>query len=145
MSWWPPICRWPEWNKIVEFRTKMCSIDENVVSEEQGERSEQRPVPSPRLSPGGQGRARRPHAPPLEQIAALEVHYSSMRQRHDLVQTAAVVGFGHLRIGQVGKRDARLGISPGVRGPCPTVAEGIGRGGAAKAANQRGGTAYVYA
>ena len=61
----------------------MSSIDENVVSEEQGKQS-------------GQGRASRLHAPPLEQLAVLEVHYSSMRQRHDLVQTAAVIGFGHL-------------------------------------------------
>src|SRR5256885_1797615 len=53
--------------KLLNLEQKMCSIDENVVSEEQGERSEQRPVPSPCLSPGGQGRARRPHAPPLEQ------------------------------------------------------------------------------
>jgi hypothetical protein len=51
---------------------------------------------SPHLLLGEQGRASRPHASPLEQIAVLEVYYSSMRQRHDLVQTAAVVGFGHL-------------------------------------------------
>ena len=75
---------------------KMCSIDGNVVSEEQGERSEQRPVPSPRLSPRGKGGASRLHAHSLEQRAMLEVYYSSMRQRHDLVQTAAMVGFGHL-------------------------------------------------
>src|SRR5437879_10109991 len=68
-----------------------------------------------------------------------------MRQRHDLVQTAAMVGFGHLRIAQVGKRDARLGISPGVRGPCPTMAKGTGRGGAAETTNHRGGAAYVHA
>ena len=37
-----------------------------------------------------------PEAREGEQIAVLEVYYSSMRQRHDLVQTAAVVGFGHL-------------------------------------------------
>src|SRR5215813_14575095 len=68
-----------------------------------------------------------------------------MRQRHDLVQTAAVVGFGHLRIGQVSKRDTGLGVSPGVRSPCPTVAEGTRRGGAAEAANHRSGAAYVHA
>ena len=53
-------------------------------------------LPSPRLSPGGKGgRADRTPLPwGREQL--LEVDYSSMRQRHDLVQTATVVRFGHL-------------------------------------------------
>src|SRR6266511_3420785 len=66
--------------------------------------------PNP-LPPGEGGREDRM---PMEGVAALEFHYSGMRQRHDLVQTAAMVGFGHLGVAQVGTRDTSLGVRPGV-------------------------------
>src|SRR5262249_4924072 len=74
----------------------------------------------------------------------LQLHYSGMCQRHDLVQAPGMIGLSHLGVGQIGKRYTCFRVSPGIRGPGTTMAERIGRGGAAKAANQRRGATHMH-
>ena len=92
----------------------MCHSDENVIWEEPCETSGVCGVMSPHPNPLPAGEGGREDRLPMERVAALEFHHSGMCQRHNLVQTAAMVGFGHLGVAQIGTRDTGLGVRPGV-------------------------------